>query len=696
VVELKLNGEPLAMDRVVRVALNNYRATGMFPTATKLYQSTIEVRELVTNWIMENSPISPDDVFVQNFTLLPPVNTWLPTMVGTPVTRSDNANLLWTAFDQTSDYYMKLPNEKKSGDTLTREGEFFLLSNRAMENLRDVEVDMAVLNTYTDGKSLSNWAKGATAYAIQAGIFVPAGNEILPEQLVTNAEALAWVREARYPLYTFVSTNDFHGQLEPKTLSSSNPVLVGGAAYDMTYINEYKTANPFGTVLLDGGDIMQGTPISNLLGGVSTIDVYNQMGYKASVVGNHEFDWGLVGLQTRMAQAQFPILLANVFNTGTDTRPDWMVPTTMLTVKGQQVGVIGVTSKDTPTIVMAGNTVGLDFRPAGPIVQQLAAELRAAGADLVVVLAHMPGSQASGTGVISGEVADVAVPGVDLIISGHAHAKITGKVNNIPLIQQYSSGTALGISDLRYDRLNRSIMSSNLQVITTYNANKTPDAGIAASVQYYKDQIAPVVNQVKATSLGPILRAANSSGESAMGNLLTDAQKWKAGTQIAFTNPGGIRADIVFTSYPHAVTFGDLLTVQPFDNKLVTLNLTGGQIYNLLEQQFVVNRILPVSGLKYTYNMALPAGSRITSLTLTDGTPILPDATVYSIACNEFIATGGDGFSVFLGATNVARIGVSDLDALVDYIAFKFGVPPGNTPIDPSVYPVIEGRIVKQ
>jgi 5'-nucleotidase len=591
---------------------------------------------------------------------------------------------------------MKLPNENKAGTTLPRQGDFFLLGNKAMANLHDVETNMAVLNPYADKNSIASWARGATAYVIQTGIFIPSGNKILPTQLVTNAEALAWVREARYPLYTFLSTNDFHGQLEPKTLSSSNPVMVGGAAYDMTYINDYKAGNPFGTVLMDGGDVMQGTPISNLLGGASTIDVYNQMGYKASVVGNHEFDWGLTGLQARMAQAKFPMLLANVFNSRTDTRPDWMVPTTMLTVKGQQVGVIGVTSKDTPTIVMAGNTAGLEFRPAGPVVTQLAAELRAAGADLIVVLAHMPGSQSSTTGVVSGELTEAAVPGVDLIISGHAHGKIAGKVNNIPIIQQYASGTALGISDLRYDRLNRNILSSATQVVTTYNANKAPETGIATRVQYYKDQIAPIVNQVKATTWGTISRMANPSGESAMGNLLTDAQRWKAGTQIAFTNPGGIRADIIFPSYPHEVTYGDLLTVQPFDNKLVTLNLTGAQIYNLLEQQFAVNRILPVSGLKYTYNLGLPVGSRITSIALNDGTPILPDATIYSIACNEFIATGGDGFSVFLGATNVTRIGVSDLDALVDYISFHWGAAPGTMPIDPTVYPVIEGRIIKQ
>ena len=174
-------------------------------------------------------------------------------------------------------------------------------------------------------------------------------------------------------------------------------------------------------------------------------------------------------------------------------------------------------------------------------------------------------------------------------------------------------------------------------------------------------------------------------------------KRWKGGTQIAFMNPGGIRADIAYTTYPHDITYGDFFTVQPFDNKLVTMTLTGSQIYALLEQQFPPTqssmKLLQVSGIKYSYNLALPAGSRITSLTLTDGTPILPDATPYTVTMNEFIATGGDKFSAFLGGTNVTRIGVSDLDALIDYVQFKYGVPPTNTPIDPAVYPTIEGRI---
>jgi 2',3'-cyclic-nucleotide 2'-phosphodiesterase (5'-nucleotidase family) len=436
------------------------------------------------------------------------------------------------------------------------------------------------------------------------------------------------------------------------------------------------------------------------LKGESTIDVYNHMGYMAATMGNHEFDWGKTVLQERIAQAQFPWLLANVFNEGTDTRPDWMKPTAMFTIKGQQVGVIGVTSKLTPGIVMAEATAGLEFRDPAPVVTQLVSELRAAGADVVVVLAHMPDVYKD---VVSQEMATLGIAGVDLIISGHSHSGFSGKVGDVPIIQAYSSGTAIGVSDLRYDRLNRNIATSNLKVVTTYNTDKEgkdigQDAEIAALVAEYQAKVAPIVNKVIATTLGTISRGPDRyTMEVPMGDLIADAQAWKGGTQMAFMNPGGIRADIIYTSYPHDVTFGDFMTVQPFDNKLVTMKLTGNQIFALLEQQFppaqTSMRLLQISGIKYTFDLSKPVGSRITSLTLTDGTPILPDETTYTVACNEFIATGGDGFSVFLGGTDVYRPGVSDLDALVDFVQFKYGVPPANTPIDPNIYPKIEGRI---
>ncbi len=689
VVELKLNGQPLAMDQTIRVALNNYRATGKFPTAKILYQSTTEVRELVTNWIMAHSPIAPEDVFVQNFTLVPSGNLWLNPTVN--VTRPDYADLLWSAFDRSAADYMKTPGDKNAPPaTLTREAGLFLLGNKAMADLKELPTDMSLLNGYTDKKDLSEWAKASTAYALQAWIFVPGGNKLMPKQLLTNAEALAWVREARFPVYTFLSTNDMHGQIETgKTVSSR---AVGGAAYNATYVNNYRAMNPLGTLLVDAGDIMQGMPISNLLEGASVIDVYNHMGYQAATVGNHEFDWNQTVLQERMAQADFPFVVANIFNAGTDTRPSWAVPTAMFTLKALRIGVIGVTSMYTPTIVMAGNVVGLEFRDPAPVVAQLVPELRAAGADIVVVLAHMPDVY---NNVVSQEMATIAIPGVDLIISGHSHSGYAGKINGVPIIQAYSSGTALGVSQLSYDRQLHKLINANLQVVTTYDSDVTPDAGIAALVAEYQAEIAPTVSKKIATTKGQIVKAANTAGESPMGNMIADAARWKAGADIGITNPGGVRKDLpdgTFT-YPRDLTWGDFFAVQPFDNKLVTMTLTGTQVYAMLEQQFVANRILLVSGIKYSYNKTLPAGSRIVSLTLADGvTPILKDATPYTISMNNYLATGGDGFSIFLSGTNVSYIGVSDLDALIDYTQYKYGTYPG-TVIDPAVYPTIEGRI---
>lgn len=612
------------------------------------------------------------------------------------VTRMEYAVLLAKAFGGRPSDYLRVPHERWACLVcLTREQALFLLCDKAMDGLHDVVTDMDALSPYRDRDEISDWAKGATAYAIQTGIFAPEGDRIHPKRPVAEAEVSEWVKEARYPLYTFLTTNDFHGRIETGKLAGGLPV--GGAAYNMAYIGDLEASNPLGTLLLDGGDIMQGPPVSNLLRGESTIDVYNHMGYRAAVAGNHEFDWGLAVLRERVAQAQFPVLLANVFDAGADTRPGWMTPSTTLTVKGQQVGIVGVISQDTPHIVMAGNVAGLDFRAPGPVVVQMAARMRAAGADLVVVLAHMP--EVSG-GAAGGELAEVAVPGVDLVVAGHSHAGFTGQINGIPVIEQYSSGMAIGVSELRYDRLSRRVASSDLQVVVTYDENVAPDAGIAALVAGYQAEVAPLIDEVEASTLGPIGRGANEAGESPLGTLVADAQRWRGGTQIAFTNPGGgIPASIEYQDYPHDITYGDFLDVQPYDNKLVTMTMTGGQIRALLEQQFPptqpANRVLPVSGIRYSFDLALPAGSRVTALTLSDGAPIGDDTTSYTVTVNEYLATGGDRFSAFLGGADISYLDTSDLEALVGYVQSRFGVPPSHTAIDPAVYPTIEGRITR-
>ena len=213
----------------------------------------------------------------------------------------------------------------------------------------------------------------------------------------------------------------------------------------------------------------------------------------------------------------------------------------------------------------------------------------------------------------------VAVPGVDLIISGHSHSGYSGKINNIPIIQQYSSGTAIGVSDLRYDRLFRNIATSKLQVVTTYNAGITPDRGdrSAGGRLPGRDRTHRECGQgfhARASSPGD---RTDTRWKYPWAISLLTRRAWKGGTQIAFMNPGGIRADIAYATYPHDITWGDFFTVQPFDNKLVTMTLTGSQIYDLLEQQFKPPqssmKLLQESGIKYSFNLSKPVGSRITA-----------------------------------------------------------------------------------
>lgn len=571
------------------------------------------------------------------------------------------------------------------------------LINQGMAGIATPVTDWNVLEAYSDGSAISPWATSAFTYGHEIGLFF-AQSLLNPQASLTNATALTWMRETRCPPITFLCTNDFHGQLEPSSVKDSSGVYqpAGGAAFDITYISQYKAYNPVGTFLVDEGDSMQGTPISNLLRGSSVIDVFNYMEYTASVFGNHEFDWGQEILEERVNQANFPRLSCNILLEGTDERPPWIQPYVIVKAKEVTIGLIGATTLETPSIVMPGNLAGLEFRDAAPIINSLAAELRAKGVDMIVVLAHMGGAQ-DGSGIITGEVAELArrLVGVDFIASGHSHTKLTGYVNNIPIIQQYSSGTALGIANLNYDRRFGGLYFSNLNVVTTWNAGIIPDPTIDAIVQKYKAQIAPLVNRAIGTINAPIIRTQNAAGESALGNLIADAQRWCTNAQVAFMNPGGIRKDLPNVSspvYPHDVTWGEVYAVQPFDNELITMDLTGTQIATLLEQQWpptqTATRTLQISGLRYAYKPANPPGSRILSLSLSDGTPIDPGLT-YRVVCNIFLAGGGDLFAVFRQGTNVYHTGISDLNGLVDYIQSHWGNPPNNTPFTAE----IEGRI---
>jgi 5'-nucleotidase len=325
-------------------------------------------------------------------------------------------------------------------------------------------------------------------------------------------------------------------------------------------------------------------------------------------------------------------------------------------------------------------------------------ELKARGVRAIIVTIHQgthassyAGPTRSAPQTLSGAIGDIVSrldDEVDIVVSGHAHGFTNALVANrqgkqILVTQAFSAGTAYADIDVAVDPASRDIVEKSAAIVTTWadaGPGLTPDVKVAQLVMQAEARVAPLVNRVIGVAAIDVLKTENSSGESALGNLIADAQRSATGTDFAFMNPGGIRADI----NAGEVAWGALFSVQPFNNDLVRMDLSGAQIKALLNQQWLGQpypRILKASGLAYVWDNARPAGDRIVEMRTAAGQPIDANAT-YSVTVNSFLAAGGDNFTVLTQGTRPV-VGPVDLDALVEYI--------GALP-QPFSY-VIDGRI---
>jgi 5'-nucleotidase len=491
-----------------------------------------------------------------------------------------------------------------------------------------------------------------------------------------------------------LGVNDLHGNLEPSLVSDK---AAGGVAYLGSYLAAAKAANPRGTITVHAGDTVGASPlISSWFHDEPTIEATNLMGLDVGTVGNHEFDEGgpemlrLIrgghrddgkqlkgGVDTsdpNYAGADYPYVSANV--TYASNGKYVLPPFTIVKREGVKVGIIGVTTTETPSIVVPDAVAPFKFGDLSDAVNKQVKVLNKLGIHTIVVLAHAGGYQDPGkdpAGEILTETAQMG-PDVDLVVAGHTHSYLNTRVNNALVVQAYKYGTAFDKVTLTVDRRTKDVTASTADVVTTYDDAVAPQADLASLVQTFKDRIAPVSSRVVGTAAGVATRDTTAAGESSLGDLIADAQAHETGAQVALMNPGGIRADLKAGQ----LTFGDLFAVQPFDNGLVKMTLTGAQLKAVLEQQFPAagDKILQVSGLKETYDKTRAEGDRITALTLADGTAIDPAAS-YTVACNSFLATGGDGFTVFKDGTGVTSYG-TDVDALehhVEALTQPFAVP---------------------
>jgi 5'-nucleotidase len=510
-----------------------------------------------------------------------------------------------------------------------------------------------------------------------------------------------------------LALNDFHGNLQPPAGSSGRigTVNAGGVEYLATHVDALRATNP-NTVFVSAGDMIGASPlISALFHDEPSIEAFNLMGLDFNAVGNHEFDEGIYEL-IRMQEggchpvdgcldgddfegADFRFLAANVTWKKNDKTvfPAYKIKA----FQGVQIAFIGMTLEGTPTIVTPSGISELDFHDEADTVNALIPELKRRGIETIVVVIHEGGFPTGGYNEcpgISGPIVDIVNrtdDEVDLFITGHTHQAYNCVIDGRLVTSSASFGRVVTDIDLVIDRSTGEMLNA-----TANNNIVTRDVPVnpflTALVSKYQTLVAPLENRVIGSITATITRNANPAGESALGDVIADAQLAATsdpafgGAVVAFMNPGGIRADLTYlqggSEGDGNVTYGEAFTVQPFGNSLVTMTLTGTQIDALLEQQATagsdgLGRTLQVSnGFTYTWNASAPNGSKVDiNSIMINGVPIDPNAS-YRVTVNSFLADGGDGFTVLLQGED--RLGGEvDLDALVTYFENNSPVAPG-------------------
>ncbi len=555
----------------------------------------------------------------------------------------------------------------------------------------------------------------------------------------------AWVGNARIATpapslssvvnVSILHTNDFHGNLE---VAGSSP----GIARVATKINEVRNAvGVSNTLLLDPGDIMQGSLLSNLKKGAPTIDLYNSLGYDAATFGNHEFDWGQTTLISRTLQATFPFVSANIVtnNTGSCATAGWTAPTfaqpyvikTVGEVGNQaKIAIIGVTTQEAPFITMASSTQGLCFKDPADSIVHYYADFKTAGVNAIIVLSHLGytdggygyGFPVYGDQTLAKKLAAAAAP-VSLIIGGHSHTNLTAPtvVNGIPVVQANYAGRNLGQADMAIDTTagTTSVTWKSLVI----NAKDALGAFTVAEDAATKTRLATWTNDAAyqaqisdVVGYTGVDLVRDYNGDSLMGEFIQDAiykdlnsdSTTTNDADMVFNNPGGIRADItrpVGFTQPYTLTYGAVFNVLPFGNQTVVGEMTGAQLMELLNQSASLFKgAIQPAGITFSYYvytdtlaLAQPWAWGAYDVQVKNRTSgvweTLQLDKTYRVATNEFLAPAGqDGFSAFKYMRNITYWG-DMLDGVIRWSKANYTqASPYNGPNNDGK---IDGRIIR-
>jgi 5'-nucleotidase len=506
--------------------------------------------------------------------------------------------------------------------------------------------------------------------------------------LVRSSEMISAQRAAQPITLSIVGTNDLHGGIVPRD-GRGGLALLGGYVKNL----RAERARDGGAVLLvDGGDMFQGTLESNLTEGASVVAAYNALGYAAATVGNHEFDFGPVGeratpvmpaddprgaLKARAAEAKFPFLAANLIDDSTGRPVEWrnVKPSVTVDAAGTTVGIVGVMTSEALSATISSNVRGLKVVPLAPTITAEASRLRAEGASVIIVAAHAGGrctnfaqpadvSSCDPASEIIAVVRELPRGLVDVVVAGHTHAGVAHQVGDTAIIESFSTGRSFGRVDLTIDRASRKITDRRIFQPRDLCAFEDPAAGRCDSapisgpgvVQSEYEGLpvkpdpdivkvlAPTLQKISALKARPIgvhlttpVRRQGNAG-SPLGNLFTDALRESfAGADVALHNTtGGLRADLP----AGPLVYGSVFEVMPFDNKVVPLHLTGAQLRLVFTRQLRESRrMFGVSGIQVRAQCS--AGALDVAMIRPSGAPIGDDERLVVVA-SDFLAMGGD------------------------------------------------------
>jgi 5'-nucleotidase len=511
-----------------------------------------------------------------------------------------------------------------------------------------------------------------------------------------------------------LAINDLHGNLRPPQggIRIADPgdktkkiVVPAGGVETMATLVQHLRQGHNNTIFVAAGDLIGASPfLSAMFHDEPSIESLDMMGLAVAAVGNHEFDEGkdeLLRMQNggchptdgcqgphRFPGAKFHYLAASTIEK--DTGKTVFPPYEIRKFDGVPIAFIGLTLKGTAEIVSPVGVAGLEFRDEADTVNALVPELKARGVEAIVVLIHeggYPTGDYNECPDISGAIVDIVKKfdrAVDVVISGHTHQAYVCEIDRRLVTSADKYGTVVTAIDLKLDRTTRDVVSAKADNVIVRTGVHAKDPEQTALLESYDRFAAPIANRRAGSVTDALSHRPNNAGESALGDTIADAQlaatsaEANGGAVIAFTNPGGIRTDIA-KKQDGAVSYADVFASQPFRNQLVTLTLTGMQIKDVLEQQWLnpeQPRILQVSkGFNYAWDGTKPYGDHVISDRMSlNGHPIDP-ATSYRVTVNNFLSVGGDGFTR-LKQGIAPRFGVYDVDALYAYFQTNSPVSP--------------------